>query len=177
MRTVTFSDAHVAKLVSEHFVSAWFNRGPGFHNEDYSAEQWIAAKSTYPTRNICTFFMTPEGMLFDYVAGYHEPAVFSARLESTIEIRKALPDGIDAVRAAHRRAAERAFAGGGTIEYRGARYDAARTSDGYFRALHEHWSRVETLPWLDEVRFDYLYGNSFTEESRDATGVGGRCVN
>lgn len=177
MRTVTFSDARVAERVGEHFVAAWFNRGAGFHNEDYGAEEWIAQKSAYPTRNICTFFMTPEGMVFDYVAGHYEPAVFAARLESTIDIRAALRDGIDAVRDAHRRAAERKPTGGEAIEYRGNTYTPAAEADGYFRALHEHWSRVETLPWLDAVRFDYLYGNSFTEESRGATGVGGRCVN
>lgn len=177
MRTVTFSDARVADLVNEHFVAAWFNRAPGFHNEDYGAEERIACTSSYPTRNICTFFMTPEGMVFDYVAGYHEPALFAARLQSTIEVRAAMRDGIDAVRAAHRRAAGRSATGDETIEYRGRRYSPESEPDRYTRALHDHWSRIESLPWIDDVRFDYLYGNSFTEESRGATEVAGQCVN
>jgi len=204
---VTFSDKKVAALVNANFVAAWTNRGPGFHNEDYSAEQWIFAEhmEAYPTKNICTFFLTPEGKVFHYLAGYFAPETFCAELELAAALRRdafdetmALKaDGADTIRSLHLREAgrlqeratrdrpwEEVLRGFETGTYRQFKHRHTPTcvaatleGDRYRAALHRHWSGVQALPALEEVRLDYLYGNSFTEEPRrGASCVRGRCV-
>ena len=112
MRTVTFSDARVADVVNKHFVSAWFNRSPGFTNADLTTERKIFAQSAeaYTTRNICTFIMTPEGRVFSYVAGYFSPELFLRFVKSAILLRDEAfddnmllkPGGLRAIRKLHR---------------------------------------------------------------------------
>ena len=112
---MTFSDKTVADYVNANFVSAWFNRGPGFTNDDYRTEQWIFTSSmeAYPTKNICTFFMTPEAKVFYYAAGYYSPDVFMELLRTATALREALFDdrlrvkagGLDDARKIHERAA------------------------------------------------------------------------
>jgi len=94
LRTVTFSDPEVAAYINRNFVSAWVNRGPGFFNADFSTEKWIFAGSVeaYPTKNICTFFMAPDGKVFDYVAGTYAPELFLKVLKTAVELRQALFD-------------------------------------------------------------------------------------
>ena len=91
---MTFSDPKVAALVNAHFVSAWYNRGPGFHNEDFSTENWIftSAMEAYTTKNICTFFLAPDGKVFHYVCGYYSPDVFLTYLQVALQVRSAAFD-------------------------------------------------------------------------------------
>ncbi len=91
---MTFSDAKVAAAIQAGFVPAWHNRGPGFFNDNLSTEQWIFSSSmeAYPTKNICTFFLTPEGKVFYYVAGYYSPDLFLKFLETAGALRGALFD-------------------------------------------------------------------------------------
>ena len=86
MRTVTFSDKKVADLVNKSFVSAWKNREPGFHNCEYATEASIYQSSRvwFPTKNICTFFLAPDGTVLHYISGYYDPSLFA------IEVKKAL---------------------------------------------------------------------------------------
>lgn len=197
---MTFSDGKVADFVNANFVAAWTNRGPGFHNEDYTAEQWIFRTSmeAYPTRNICTFFLTPEGKVFHYVAGSWAPELFLAELEIARGLRNGAFDGrmelkaggLESLRKAHGEAAERI---GRTVAelavaprtYRGVLHEhtetcraAAAGGARYLAGVHRHWSRVSDLPDLEEVRYAYLFGNSFTEEPRGGTArhVEGRAV-
>ena len=188
---MTFSDGKVAEFVNANFVAAWTNRGPGFHNEDYSTEQWIFRTSmeAYPTRNICTFFLTPAGRVFHYVAGSWAPEIFLAELEIARELRKEAFDGrmelksggVETLRKIHEGAAERipGEVAGLTIAprgYRGIQHEhsescraAASAGARYLAGVHRHWSRVGDLPDFEEVRYAYLYGNSFTEEPRGGT--------
>jgi hypothetical protein len=179
---VTFSDAKVAARINSDFVAAWFNRGPGFHNEDYRTERWIFESSmeAYPTRNICTFFLTPEGKVFHYVAGSWAPGLFLAQLDLVLRMRREAfdarmrlkPEGLEEVRKIH----AQATVGTDPVEvpaYRGSTHvhtaECARLlQEGrrYLAALHRHWAAVLRLPPLEDVRFSYLYGNSFTEEPR-----------
>lgn len=78
MRTVTFSDEKVAAELNGDFVSAWANRVPDFHNCESSTEEWIftSTAEAYPTRNICTFFLTPDLQVVHYVGGYVAPDLF-----------------------------------------------------------------------------------------------------
>ncbi len=203
---MTFSDKKVAGLVNANFVAAWTNRGPGFHNEDYSAEQWIFTEhmEAYPTKNICTFFLTPGGKVFHYLAGYFAPETFCAELELAVALRREAfdgkmalkADGAGTIRSLHAREAERLkervskdlpwdevsrFKAETYREFK-HRHNASCVAailegDRYRAALHRHWSGVQALPALEEVRLDYLYGNSFTEEPRrGASLVQGRCV-
>jgi hypothetical protein len=207
MRTVTFSDPKVAALVNTHFVAAWHNRGPGFHNEDYSTEEWIYSSQmeAYPTKNICTFFLAPDGRVFHYVAGYFAPERFAAELEQAVALRRAAFDegmqlkagGLAALKYLHGAEGRsiRARLSSTAVEdlvaaiqprpYRSFTHrhgpgcaKSVREGEAYLAALHDHWSRVEALPDLEAVRYDYLYGNSFTEEKRRAgtPAIAGRSI-
>lgn len=94
MRTVSFSDKRVADRVNAQFVAAWINRGPGFRNNEYWTETGIVQNhyEAYPTKNICTFFLNPEGKVFFYVAGSYSPELFLEILDTVWTLRKALFD-------------------------------------------------------------------------------------
>ena len=66
---MSFSDKKVAELVNSKFVAAWTNRGPGFNNTEFWTEKGIASRNyeAYPTKNIRTFFLTPDGKAFYFV--------------------------------------------------------------------------------------------------------------
>ena len=204
---MTFSDPAVAAYVNENFVSAWHNRGPGFMNHEFGTEKSIFsyASEAYPTKNICTFFLTPEGKVFHYVSGYYSPDLFLRVLQTVMTLRSALfdeslrlrPQGLSDVRRAHAQSAKsigetvakarlwdaysswREFtAGYRTFTYRGETHThthqcAQSLADGlrYLASLHSRWTRVTELPDLEEVRYAYLSGNSFTEESEGSRTV------
>ncbi|HXX94442.1 MAG TPA: hypothetical protein VEN81_12470 [Planctomycetota bacterium] len=206
---MTFSDPQVAEYVNKNFVAAWFNRGPGFFDNDLSTERWIFSGSleAYPTKNICTFFMTPGGKVFDYVAGSYAPELFLKVLKSAVELRRALFDeslalkegGLEAARTLHetramtwaieREKVQKAHSGDGwkriMSDFRPAAYrgqihqhnagclSSLESGYDYLARLHERWSRLKELPDLDQVRYAYLWGNTFTEESAQSTPVAG----
>ncbi len=91
---MTFSDRRVAEAVNKGYVAAWVDRGPGFRNLDFHTERWIfqGDLEAYPTKNICTFFLTPEGKVFYYAAGSYSPEVFLRVLETADGLRGALFD-------------------------------------------------------------------------------------
>lgn len=95
MRTVTFSDAKVAEALADGFVSAWTNRIGGFHNCDPNTEQWIftSTAEAYTTRNICTFFLTPDLQVVHYVGGYVAPDLFLEEIAFAAKIRDECFDG------------------------------------------------------------------------------------
>lgn len=205
---MTFSDKRVAEAVNKGFVAAWINRGPGFRNVDFSTEKWIfqSDAEAYPTKNICTFFLSPQGKVFYYVAGSYAPELFLQVLETASALRGALFDdamaeknGLAAAVKIHRERAE-AFAerlekgkaaqatpdGWKTavadpkkaLVYRGLRHKhgpqcLSSLIDGweYFAKLHRHWAATTALPALEDVRYSYLYGNDFTEESATSAPI------
>ena len=217
MRTVTFSDKEVAESVNKNFVAAWYNRGAGFHNEEFQVEKHIFRRSmeAYTTRNICTFFLTPDGKVFHYVSGYFSPEMFLSILDVAIKIRRGAFDenmklkkgGAEIIAEIH----DEAYA---SIKAKATRAKAAlrKDADGwknvvkdvrtetyrdvkhshseqcarailhcyrYLSGLHDHWRELKKLPSFDEIRFKYLWGDSFSEEPRrGAKEIGGRsCVN
>jgi hypothetical protein len=91
---VSFSDPRVAAAVNSKFVAAWINRGPGFFNAEFWTEARIAEHDfeAYPTKNICTFFLTPERKVFYYAAGSYAPDMFLKILETAASLRTALFD-------------------------------------------------------------------------------------
>jgi hypothetical protein len=194
MRTVTFSNADVAERVNADFVAVWANRAPGFHNEDDRQERRIFEKSpdSYATRNICTFFLTPGGTVFHYVAGYSSPALFLEHLKLVLEARRTAfeqdfalkKNGLESIHALHaERAKSESWTCEGELAYGDLTHrhtDACRKNHSYEvkyrRELHRYWSTVPELPALEKVRFDYLYGSSFTEECDGATPIAGRSL-
>jgi hypothetical protein len=196
---VTFSDRKVCALINSGFVAAWINRGPGFHNENYSAENWIyrSAGEAYPTKNICTFILAPDGTVFHSIAGYFAPETFRRELQAALKMRCAafdekmrlLPDGFDALSRLHGEEAgriERERAALPAVpDYRGSRHEHTEACDkahdagrNYLIELHRHWSKRDALPAFEDIRFDYVYGDPFTEEPRKggASAIRGQCV-
>lgn len=228
---MTFSDQAVADLVNRNFVAAWHNRGPGFNNEDYSTERWIfqSAMEAYTTKNICTFFLAPDGKVFHYVAGYYSPDVFFTYLDVALRVRQAAfdekmqlrPGGEEAARKVHETAVtavertskqvqevlgssgwqqeikrrvgreprpsgangdawKKLMADYKTYSYRDVKHEhTARCAwnllEGYkyLGRLHGWWKDAKSFPNLEDVRYTYLWGNPFTEESPDAHQIQG----
>jgi hypothetical protein len=193
---VTFSQPEVAAFVNAHFIAAWHNRAPGFKDLDYKAEHDIFTRSVdaYPTKNICTFFLAPDGRVFHYVAGHQGPTRFLETLKLAARMRREAfddrmvprPDGLKTIQAIH---AERAAAlrlkgfelEKGTLTYRGLTHThgegcawALEELREYLRNLHERQSKAAALPTIDEVRYAYDYGNSFSEEIAGAAPLKGR---
>jgi len=197
LRTVTFSDAKVAELVNANFVSAWFNRSPGFCDGDDKAEKSIFGQSheAFTTKNICTFILTPDGRVFHYVAGYLSPKLFLRFLDDALALRRAgfddqmkiKPDGAQALQRIH---ADRAAArekdarsteqlyGPAEGSYRGAvhRHNETCTwilaeASRYFARVHRYWEKTSQLPDLQDLRYKYLYGNIFSEEGAGAQKI------
>lgn len=195
LRTVTFSDAKVAAVVNANFVSAWHNRAPGFRNTDDQAERSIFQHSNeaYPTKNICTFILTPDGRVFHYMAGYASPELFLRFLDDALLLRRAGFDGRMQPTADGPEALRKIHAGLSTVysndspvrkadgeprTYRGLTHrhgDACRgalqEASKYLARLHGSWAKAAALPTLDEIRYKYLYGNDFSEESPGAAGI------
>lgn len=193
MRTVTFSDERVAERINERFIPAWYNRGPGFHNCNFWTEKNIFTRTAdcYPTRNICTFFLTPDRDVMYYVAGYWGPDAFLEILD-TVETLQSLP--AEKRPAAHARlaaslksrnvrvaavsrgsakstatAVERLL-GSGELHYNDVTHahdaNCLRVLSESFRcrmAVHRQLSKRGPVP-LSAVQHKYLFGNSFTEE-------------
>ncbi len=112
MRTVTFSDAETARFVNDHFVSAWKNRDPGFHNCEFQQEQHILASSpkAFTTRNIITYVLTPDLDVIHYMTGYYHPTPFREEMTFAINLARICfdagfritPIGLERFAAAHK---------------------------------------------------------------------------
>src|SRR5262245_42604436 len=95
MRTVTFSNAQVAKAVNDKYVATWVNRQPGFHNCETETEKRIQKYEyeCFATKNFCTFFATPDLDVVHYVSGYCYPPFFLRELAFVQELVPAVLDG------------------------------------------------------------------------------------
>ena len=94
MRTVTFSNAEVAKAVNSRFIATWVNRQPGFHNCDTNAEKRIEKYDyeCFATKNFCTFFATPDLDVLHYGSGHQYPPLFLKELDFVLELAAAVCD-------------------------------------------------------------------------------------
>lgn len=186
MRTVTFSNPEVASFLNENFVSAWFNRGPGFCNKEFGTEEWIFRSSyeSYPTKNICTFFLKPDGCVFTYAAGYHCPALFLEFSKAALKLQKnphnlarRFADQLDLEAAKYTRG-RAAPNWCGTSTYRGKEHahgpgcsNALGQGLSYLAKVCRDFGSRNELPRLKEIQKDYLFGNPFTEESGQTATV------
>lgn len=204
LRTVSFSDKRVADVVNSKFVAAWVNRGPGFLNTEFWTEAGIVERNyeAYPTKNICTFFLTPDGKCFYYVAGSYAPELFLKILETASALRGVLFDeqmhpkegGLGKASALHegkaekyedlKDAASRSDAWASLVKdfrpvgYRGMKHVhgpacawCLKNGYEYLSALHRDWAGRTELPSLESIRYRYLYGNEFTEETADSNHI------
>lgn len=174
MRTVTFSNPRVAEVVNSKFVPVWFNRGRGFHNCERKTEQWIFEShgEAYPTKNICTFFLTPDLRVVSYVSGYAAPDLFLEVLAAAAELQAA-EGGEFSER--HRDLAGRL--GGAreraavSLRYRDLDHRHTRRCAGVIEEALKHRREVHLalaasgpVPF-EQVQHAYLYGNPFSEET------------
>ncbi len=191
MRTVTFSDPGIAKEINSRFVPVWINRGPGFHNCDFRTEDAIFqnAQEAYSTRNICTFFMTPDETVLHYVAGYYSPNVFRNALLFARRIQS-VSRNPEKIRKEHARFAElsrqevkkmqnlgwkKALARYGSFNY-GRKHTHSSRCKRFIVEAMEYWARLHTrfastrsFPSFSTVKTGYLSGNRFSEEPRWGT--------
>jgi hypothetical protein len=177
---VTFSDPKVARAVNDRFVPVWFNRGRGFHNCERRTEKWIFESSgeAYPTKNICTFFMTPDFEVLYYVSGYFAPELFLEILEAAGELKDARGAEFGrrhlqfSTRLAERLARARKSPAVDVPSYRDLQHRhgpgcAHAVEEGlrYRKTVHDVLAASGPVPF-EKVQHAYLFGNSFTEEIR-----------
>jgi uncharacterized protein YyaL (SSP411 family) len=166
MRTVTFSDEKIAKLVNENFVSTWINRNPKFHNCDLAQEQRIftQAYESYATKNFCTFFVTPDLDVLHYFSGYYSPEFFRHEVEfvqelaekacdRTLRLKK---DGLAAYRLLHAQHARKHADDAGVVRAIKPPSNADRAAYAEYKKNAEGWrqrreSLLESLTYLDRV--------------------------
>ena len=189
MRAVTFSNPKVAERVNSRFVPVWYNRGKGFHNCEKRTEEWIFTSSAecYPTKNICTFFMTPDFRVVYYVSGYWAPDVFLEILDGVLKLQGA-PEAAERGKL-HREMGEdlssrleslqqgKAAATDPLAAYGPCRYEKTEHRHGvncagilaeafrYRKVVHDALAQDGPVEF-DKVQHDYRFGNPFTEEAR-----------
>jgi hypothetical protein len=190
MRTVTFSNAKVAEQVNSKFVPVWYNRGQGFHNCEKSTEQWIFNSSAecYPTKNICTFFMTPDFQVVYYVSGYFAPDVFLEILAAVEKLQASKEPGrvhkeisaeltkkLDELKSVNAKAPVATGTGPlkpyGTCSYEKIDHKHSpqclwilTEAFRYRKEVHDSLTDHGTVAF-DSVQHKYKFGNSFTEEA------------
>lgn len=188
MRTVTFSNAKVAERVNSRFVPVWFNRGQGFHNCEKRTEDSIFARSAdcYPTKNICTFFLSSDMKVVYYIAGYWAPEPFLEILEA-VEKLHAAAEVTDRARVHGEVVADLSGRMGADKAppqalSAGCRYEKVEHRHGpgcapilaesirCRAAVHESLRDAGPVDF-EKVQHKYLYGNTFTEEAQAAPPV------
>ena len=147
----------------------------------------------YPTKNICTFFLTPDQEVVYYVAGYYAPDLFLEILEAVDAMRTA------GTEAEQKRGHRLAYKNLGTrlSEVRKASSDVKKVDsaqlkqlmgDSVFQYKNEKHRHTTSCLWVlrrlleyrqtvhsqlaqkgfvpfHTVQHEYRYGNSFTEEA------------
>src|SRR5262245_21431573 len=92
MRTVTFSNADVARALRQDFICTWVNREPGFHNCDNEAERRIVKMESFATKNFVTFFTSPDLDVLHYASGFFRPESFLTELALVQKLKEATLD-------------------------------------------------------------------------------------
>ena len=180
MRTVTFSDASVAKAVNDSCVATWVNRVTGFHNCQFGTEEWILKSSPecFATKNFCTYFCTPDKKVLHYFTGYFAPKPFLRELAFARRLMEKAVDESGAIKAdlfkeMHaERLSERRLQW--TLTEEAAEEDiAGQFAEASRKEGLEYLTKVDRAlqesgpPLLGEALKRHLYGNEFSEEKSD----------
>ncbi|HEU4339457.1 MAG TPA: hypothetical protein VFS19_05270 [Planctomycetota bacterium] len=174
---MTFSDARVAKAVNDKFVATWVNREPGFHNCDSNAERQISQMKSFATKNVCTFFTSPDLDTLHYASGFFRPEQFMEELAAVAELKRGVLD-------LRNRYMEDALPEFGAIHGKHAKAHELeagpedRSSDALHRregllhlaAVHKDLAgraaKVRGPVPLKDVWSTYLFGNGFQETKK-----------
>src|SRR5206468_3752610 len=95
MRTVTFSDAGVVKLLNDKFVCAWVNRRPDLKFKDgLYPKEWRprGLANGAAVTNITSVFATSDGTVIHAIPGYLDVAGFKRHLEFAQNLQAQLYD-------------------------------------------------------------------------------------
>lgn len=96
MRTVTFSDAEVAKRVNDSCVGAWRNKRPDMKIPDglYKGLSWsIRFSNGAAAHNLASIFAAPDGTVIHAVPGVLDAASFKENLEFARALRARMFEG------------------------------------------------------------------------------------
>lgn len=188
MRTVTFSNPQVVASLKDKFICTWVNREPGFHNCDNNAEQWIIQMDSFPTKNFCTFFASPDLDALHYASGFFRPEQFMEELAvvaglkgSVLDLRnRYLEDALPEFSALHKKHAEAHALEAASLEGRDSSKDPRHRREGllYLASVHRDLAgRAAKLNGpvpLKALFTSYLYGNPFQESKRESERRPGR---
>jgi hypothetical protein len=95
MRTVTFSDKGIKKLLGDSFVCAWVNRRPCLKFKDglYPAEWKPRGLSNgAAVTNVTSVFAAPDGTLIHAIPGYLDAAGLKRHLEFAQKLQAQLQE-------------------------------------------------------------------------------------
>ncbi|HET6203265.1 MAG TPA: hypothetical protein VFI25_10740 [Planctomycetota bacterium] len=165
---MTFSDLDTARRIHASCVPTWVNVAPSFHDCDPGGESniWSSEPEVFATKNVVTFFATPDLRVFDYLAGYWHPSLFGKELDFVERVRREALDAKgnlrpDAGARLGRAHAERARELASLVAYFGKEkgWSAALGPDPV-QPGHRHtdgcrWSLVNGLDHLREVHADF----------------------
>lgn len=169
MRTVTFSNSEVARVVNENFVATWTNRKPGFHNCEKKTEARIQQLGdSYPTRNFCTYFLTPQKGVLHYFTGYFAPGIFLREVRMAQEAKGGAIAGFVSLHQARAEELRRELKDPPPKSNRGEGWkESFEEGRRYLIRVHEHLVKKAlggSLPSFALLQRNHLHGNEFTEE-------------
>lgn len=95
MRTVTFSDAGIVKLLNDKFVCAWVNRRPDLKFKDgLYPKEWSprGLPNGAAVTNVTAVFAAPDGTVIHAMPGYLDVPSFKRHLEFARKLQARLFD-------------------------------------------------------------------------------------
>jgi hypothetical protein len=95
MRTVTFSDVGIVKLLNDNFVCAWVNRRPDLKFMDgLYPKEWRprGLPNGAAVTNVTSVFAAPDGTVIHAMPGYLDVAGFKRHLEYARKLQAQLYD-------------------------------------------------------------------------------------
>jgi len=95
MRTVTFSDAGIVKLLNDKFVCAWVNRRPDLKFKDgLYPKEWRPRGLCNGTAvtNVTAVFAAADGTILHAMPGYLDVAGFKRHLDFALKLQARLYD-------------------------------------------------------------------------------------
>lgn len=138
MRTVTFSDAAVARLLNESFVCAWINKRPFIKFKDglyKDKKQLVLPNGTAPD-NVTSVFAAWDGTVIHALSGSMDVESFKKNLAFARDLHDKLYEGVG----------RKPFAG---VIYREAHLKASDASNDQ-RARETHWRLSKSFRSIED---------------------------
>jgi len=95
MRTVTFSDPEVVRLMNESFVCAWVNKRPTqkFKDGNRSTRESLRLSNGTAPANVTSVFAGPDGTVIHAMAGSLDARFFKTQIEFAKDLRLRMYEG------------------------------------------------------------------------------------